>query len=70
MNSAAGSDGFPTILFKKCKDYLTKPLFLMWRYSLDNGKIPKIMKFGNVTPIYKGDDKGVESNYHPEFPNH
>ena len=38
--SAAGPDKFPAIILKECAAELSKPMFIIWRYSLDNGKIP------------------------------
>ena len=37
---AAGPDGVPAILLKTCKKELSKPLFILWRSSLDSGTIP------------------------------
>ena len=61
--AAAGAEGFPAKVFKECKESLVLPLMLLWRKSLDTGKIPDIMKFGNVGPIYKGGARGAKVNY-------
>ena len=42
--AAAGAEGFPAKVFKECKESLVLPLMLLWRKSLDTGKIPDIMK--------------------------
>ena len=34
-NAAAGIDGFPAILLKKCKEALSYPLYMFWRKCLD-----------------------------------
>ena len=64
-NSAPGPDRFPAIFLKKCKDILAKPLYLMWRKSLDTGYIPVILKTSNITPIYKGGSRQLAKNYRP-----
>ena len=38
--ATAGPDRFPAILLKKCKSQLAKPLFIIWRTSMDSGVIP------------------------------
>ena len=58
VNAAAGPDGFPAIFLKKCKKQLAKPLYLLWRESLDSGIIPSDLKRANIIPIHKG---GVEA---------
>ena len=39
LHSAPGEDEIPAILFKSCKDSISVPLFLLWRYSFENGSI-------------------------------
>jgi hypothetical protein len=63
--SAAGPDRYPALLLKNCKHTMAKPLHLIWRKSLDCGKIPQLMKMGNIIPIHKGSSKGVAANYRP-----
>ena len=64
-SSAPGPDRFSAILLKNCKHNLAKPLYLLWRKSLDCGQIPKQLKTANVTPIYKGGSKALPKNYRP-----
>ena len=63
--SAPGSDQFPSIFLKKCREYLAEPLYLIWRTSLDRSEINDIYKTANVAPIYKGGSKGEAKNYRP-----
>ena len=51
-NSSAGPDGLPAIFLKKTKETISLPLALLLRKSLDEGKIPDILKLAYVTPIY------------------
>ena len=58
--SASGPDQFPSIILKKCREYLAEPIYLLWRISLDRSEIPGIYKTANVAPIHKGGSKGEE----------
>merc|ERR1712120_46889 len=64
-NSAAGPDGVPAILLKKVKEALALPLSLMLRESIDEGKIPDILKLAYVTPIHKGGSRQKPEQYRP-----
>ena len=64
-NAAAGIDGFPAILLKKCKDVLSYPLYMFWRKCLDQGYIPSSLKRSLITPIHKGDSRADPANYRP-----
>ena len=63
--SAAGPDGFPAIMLKKCASSLASALFLLYRKSLDSGLVPKSFKQSNIVPIFKSGDKGIAENYRP-----
>ena len=64
-NAAAGPDRFPAILLKKCKNIMAKPLYLIWRESIDTNNIPDLLKQGNITPIHKGGNRDSAKNYRP-----
>ena len=64
-SAAAGPDGFPALLLKVCRHSLAKPLFLIWRKSLDTGEVPFPLKTANVVPIHKGGSCGTPANYRP-----
>ena len=64
-NSAAGPDGVPAIFIKKTIEALAEPLCLMWKKSLETGRIPSALKLGKITPVYKGGDKTFPKNYRP-----
>ena len=48
VGSSPGPDGIPTILLRKCASSLAVPLFEMWSKSLESGKIPINLKFGQL----------------------
>ena len=64
-NAAPGPDGFPAIMLKNCKRVLAKPLYLIWRHSLDTGSIPGIDKTSHIIPIHKGGPRELPKNYRP-----
>ena len=63
--SAAGPDGVPAVLLKKCAESVSVPLLILWRSSLAAGRVPDLLKEGVVTPIHKGGGKGDCANYRP-----
>ena len=63
--SSPGPDRFPAIILKKCKKALCKPLYMIWRKSLDTGEIPLLLKSSVVIPVYKGGSKQHAKNYRP-----
>ena len=65
-NAAAGPDGIPAILLKKCRDELSEPLAILWQKSLNTGEIPDIFKLAYVSPIHKpGCSREAAENYRP-----
>jgi len=64
-NSAAGPDGFPSILLKSCRQALAPPLANIWRNSMNEGSIPKLCKTANIVPIHKGKSRALPQNYRP-----
>ena len=65
VNSAPGPDRFPAIMLKKCKDEICRPLYQIWRKSLDEGVIPEQLKISIISPIHKGGQKTMPKNYRP-----
>ena len=63
--AAAGPDRFPAILLKQCRTVLSRPLFIIWRKSLDTGQIPRFLKTAHIIPIHKGGSRGIPKNYRP-----
>ena len=63
--SAAGADGVPACLLKLCRKQLSKPLYILWRSSLDKGEIPADLLLVLISPVHKGGSRGVPKNYRP-----
>ena len=64
-HSAPGPDRYPAILLKKCKSVLAKPLYLIWRHSIDYGQISPLLKWSFISPIHKGGKRDLAKNYRP-----
>ena len=65
-NAAAGPDGIPAILLKKCRDSLSEPLTILWQKSLKSGQIPSVFKLAHVIPVHKpGSSREAAENYRP-----
>ena len=64
-NAAAGPDSWSARFLKKCKTSISFPLYILWRKSLDTGKIPAKLKMANITPLFKGGDRSMAKNYRP-----
>ena len=62
-SSAAGADGIPASLLKICKKELSKPLYILWRSSLDKGIIPSDLLLVLISPVHKGGSRGLPKNY-------
>ena len=62
-DSAGGADGVPAALLKTCRKQLSKPLFYLWRGSLDLGMIPANLLLVIICPAHKGGSKGILKNY-------
>ena len=65
VDSACGPDGIPPRVIKELKDELAKPLAILFRKSLDTGKIPDDWRLAEVTPIFKKGTKADPGNYRP-----
>ena len=65
VSSSPGPDGVPAVLLKTAHKELSKPLFLIWRASLDQGVIPPDLLLVLVSPVHKGGSRGQPSNYRP-----
>ena len=64
-NSAAGLDEFPAMFLKQCSRSLARPLFMIWRHSLNTSTVPEKCKFANNIPIHKGKSRAEPKNYSP-----
>ena len=64
-SKAQGHDGISIRMLKLCASSISKPLFLLFKHSLENECFPNEWKSSNIVPIYKKDDKQLIQNYRP-----
>ena len=53
------------MLLKICREELSKPIFYLWRASLDTGQIPSEQLLVLISPINKGGSRSIPKNYRP-----
>jgi len=52
-DKSPGPDKIHARFLKECAEELTEPLYLLFRQSLNEGKLPQTWKDGHITPIFK-----------------
>ena len=64
-SSAPGPDGIHPKVLSECAQYLSLPLYLIFKHSLEVGELPCEWKTANVSPIFKKGKKSDPLNYRP-----
>ena len=64
-NKSPGVDNIHPTMLKNLHSELKKPLYLLFRKSLDEGTVPNDRKMANVSPIHKKGNKKLTSNFRP-----
>lgn len=64
-NTNHGSDNISNIFFKEYKFVLAVPLLYLFNLSLKSGIFPARWKLSYVTPVFKGGDNCLITNYRP-----
>ena len=62
---AAGPDDIPTILLTETAEALALPISIIFRKSLDEGRVPSMWKQAKVTAIFKKWNRNSANNYRP-----
>lgn len=65
LTCATGSDGIPASVIKGARDFLIPPLKHILNMCLSRGVFPKAFKCALVTPVHKGGDRNLVTNYRP-----
>jgi len=60
-----GLDGAAPRVLKELQDIIAETLYVIFRQSLDLGKIPVGWKMGQVSPIFKKGNRHQANNYRP-----
>lgn len=64
-NKATGCDLIPPRFVQQSADVLCYPFSTLVNYVIDEGKIPKQWKLGELTPAFKKENSLERSNYRP-----
>ena len=64
-NKSPGLDELHPKLLKETTQQIKTPLYEIFKTSLEEGKIPKQWKLGNISAIYKKGKKNQPGNYRP-----
>lgn len=62
---ATGYDGIPGRIIKLAHLELSGPLTKLINFSIENKTFPDLMKFAEINPVYKKDDRLVKNNFRP-----
>ena len=65
IDKSPGLDGIHPKLLYELKDFIIKPLGVIFRASIDRGEIPTDWKDASVTPLFKKGKKSDPLNYRP-----
>lgn len=65
VSKSAGPDGIPPIFLRQCCEALSKPISILFNFSLQSCCVPLVWKTSYVVPIFKSGDKHDIGNYRP-----
>lgn len=65
IDKSPGPDELHTRVLKEISSSITKPLYHIFKQSLDKGKLPSDWKTSIVSAIFKKGNKSLASNYRP-----
>lgn len=64
-SKSCGLHSIPINLLQLVGDYLSKPLEILFNYSIETGVVPDKFKIARVIPIFKNGKKTCTNNYRP-----
>ena len=65
VKKSAGWDDLPPKILKLAGNHISLPITHLINQGFKQNKFPSLLKYANVTPIYKKNDRMVISNYQP-----
>ena len=64
-HKAMGADNVSPYVLRECASSLSLPLTMIFRKTFDDGKLPRVWKMANVTPLLKKGSQLEPGNYRP-----
>ena len=64
-SKSGGPDEIPSCVLKALAEELSEPLSMLFNQSMKEGRLPRIWKDANVTPLFKKGEKTKANNYRP-----
>lgn len=65
VDKSQGPDGLNPRILKECSSSMVKPLFIIFKKSLETGTMSKDFKQANISPIFKKGSRNNPENYRP-----
>ena len=65
VTKSSGPDNLHPRILKELANVLAKPLYLLFRKSIDTGKLPFSWKDAHISSVYKFGEKFFPKNYRP-----
>ena len=65
VDKSQGPDGISPRILKECRSSIAKPLYLIFKKSIESGTVPHDFKNANVTPIFKKGNRSSPENFRP-----
>ena len=62
---ATGYDGIPGRIIKLAHCELANPLTKLINFSIENNTFPDLMKYAEINPVYKKEDRLIKNNFRP-----
>ena len=63
--AASGPDGIPTMLLKQTAEEIAPAVTLLFRASINQGKVPTQWKKAHIVPLFKKGSRSDAANYRP-----
>jgi hypothetical protein len=65
VNKSCGPDGLHPNMLKELSATISKPITIIFNWSMCQGLVPQLWKEGNITALFKKEDKAEPGNYRP-----
>ena len=65
INNASGHDNISIRTIRQCDEAIVKPLFIIFKNSIDTGIFLDLWKKSNIVPVHNKGDKQLLQNYRP-----